>query len=192
MGNYLMHTDDELILLLKKDEILAFEAIYARYWDKLFNAAYKRLHNTAICEEIVQDIFVKIWEKRLALNMTAGLKNYLYTAVKYAVIDHYRKGILQHNFESESMLAPQLDNTTEDSIFFNDLKKHLEDIIATLPPKCRSVYELSRLENKSNKEIAAILNISEKTVEGHLTKALRHIRLEVKDVLLLSVLLLLK
>src|SRR5476651_2307758 len=118
MSNYSMHTDEELVSLLKQDQMVAFEAIYNRYWDKLFDSAYKRLHNPAICEEIVQDIFVKVWEKRFGLIITTGLKNYLYTAVKYAVIDHYRKGLLQHTFVSTSMVQPDLDNTTEDSIFF--------------------------------------------------------------------------
>ncbi|WP_295715123.1 RNA polymerase sigma-70 factor [Mucilaginibacter sp.] len=192
MGNYLMHTDEDLVSLLKQDQVGAFETIYARYWDKLFDSAYKRLQNTAICEEIIQDLFVKLWEKRFVLNLTTGLKNYLYTAVKYKVIDHYRKELLQNTFASASKHNPDMDNATEDSIFLNDLKKHLEGIINTLPPKCRNVYELSRLQHKSNKEIAVILNISEKTVEWHLTKALQHIRLAVGDMLVLLVFFLLK
>jgi RNA polymerase sigma-70 factor (ECF subfamily) len=192
MSDFSMHTDDELVSLLKQDHAGAFEAIYNRYWDKLFDSSYKRLHNTAVCEEIIQDLFVRIWEKRFSVIITTGLKNYLYTAVKYAVIDHYRKELLQSNFISASKYRPDLDNTTEDSIFINDLKNHLEGIINTLPPKCRGVYEMSRLEHKSNKEIAAILNISEKTVEGHLTKALQHIRLNVGDILMLSIVFLLK
>jgi RNA polymerase sigma-70 factor (ECF subfamily) len=192
MGNYSIYLDEELVSLLKQDQVGAFEAIYARYWDRLFDSAYKRLHNTAVCEEIVQDIFVKIWEKRFVVTITTGLKNYLYTAVKYAVIDYYRKEVLKNTFVSASIHKSDMDNTTEDNIFVNDLKKHLEDIINALPPKCRGVYELSRLEHKSNKEIAAILNISEKTVEGHLTKALHYIRLGVSNMLLVSIVFLLK
>ena len=192
MSDHSTYTDEELVALMQQDKAGAFESIYDRYWDKLFDAAYKRLHNTAICEEVVQDIFVKIWEKRSALTITTGLKNYLYTAVKYSVIDHYRKEVLQDNFVLANKQNADLDNTTEDSIFLNDLKQHLEGLISTLPVKCKNVYVLSRLEHKSNKEIAAILNISEKTVEGHLTKALQHIRLGVNDMILLSIVFLLK
>ncbi|MDB4926131.1 MAG: polymerase sigma-70 factor [Mucilaginibacter sp.] len=187
-----MHTDDELVLFLKQGEAGSFNTIYGRYWDKLFDAAYKRLHNTEICEEIVQEIFIKLWEKRAVLKLTTGLQNYLYTAVKYNVIDHYRKQLLQDNFISANKHRSEQDNSTEDNIFVNDLKIHLENLINALPGKCKNVYELSRLQHKSNKEIAVLLNISEKTVEGHLTKALQHIRLGISDVLLLSIFFVLK
>ncbi|WP_183564119.1 RNA polymerase sigma-70 factor [Mucilaginibacter sp. SP1R1] len=185
MSDISKFTDDELAVLLKQDNAFAFETIYNRYWDKLFDSAYKRLNHSELCEEIVQEIFIKLWEKRASLTLTTGLKNYLYTAVKYNLIDHYRKQLLQNNFVAASKHRPASDNSTEDSIFVKDLVKYLEDIINSLPPKCRSVYELSRLQHKSNKEIAGILNISEKTVEGHLTKALQRIKLGMGDFLIL-------
>jgi len=187
-----MHTDEDLVLLLKQGQVDAFDVIYNRYWDKLFNAAYNRLNYTEVCEEIVQEIFIKLWEKRSVLTLTSGLKNYLFTAVKYNVIDYYRKQLLQNSFISANKNRSEQDNTTEDNIFVNDLKMHLENLINALPGKCKNVYELSRLEHKSNKEIAVLLNISEKTVEGHLTKALQHIRLGINDVLLLSIIFILK
>lgn len=186
------HTDDELVLLLKQGQVAAFDVIYGRYWDKLFDAAYKRLRHPEICEEIVQEIFIRFWERRLTLTLDSGLKKYLYTAVKYNVIDYYRRQLLQDNFIFDSKNRSELDNTTEDLIFLNDLKHHLELLINALPAKCKSVYELSRLEHKNNKEIALLLNISEKTVEGHLTKALHHIRLGVSDILPLLIVFLLK
>ncbi|MDN3580314.1 RNA polymerase sigma-70 factor [Mucilaginibacter flavus] len=192
MGNDLKFTDDELVSALKHSSTPAFESVYNRYWEKLFNYAYKRLSNTEVCEEIVQEVFIRLWEKRESLILTSGLMNYLYTAVKYNLIDQYRKQLLKNNFAAASKHSYSADNSTEDSIFVKDLKKYLEDLIGTLPPKCRSVYELSRLEYKSNKEIAEILNISEKTVEGHLTKALQRIRLGVSDVMFLLIIFLRK
>jgi len=177
MSVFLNESDDKLALLIKQDQLGAFTEIYRRYWDGLYNSAYKRLHNHEACEEIVQDLFIKLWEKRNALVLTTGLSNYLYTAIKYRVIDHYRKQLVQENFLQLNGLAMLADNSTEESIFLNDLVQHLEKVINSLPVKCRSVYRLSRMEHKTNKEIAIILNISEKTVEGHLTKALHTLRL---------------
>lgn len=192
MGDISSFTDDELAFLLKEGNSTAFESIYNKYWDKLFDYAYKRLNKAELCEEIVQEIFIKLWERRESIILTTGLMNYLFTAAKYSLIDQYRKQLLQNTFIAASKHNLDADNSTEDTIFVKDLKKHLEDLIGTLPPKCRSVYELSRLEYKSNREIADILNISEKTVEGHLTKALQRLRLGMGELLFLVVAFLIK
>ncbi|SEO06295.1 RNA polymerase sigma-70 factor, ECF subfamily [Mucilaginibacter gossypiicola] len=192
MGDKGSFTDDELVSLLKEGNSPAFESIYNRYWDRLFDYTHKRLNNTEICEEVVQEIFIKLWEKRETLVLTTGLMNYLFSAARYSLIDQYRKQLLQNTFIAASKNKPGADNSTEDNIFVKDLQRYLEDLIGSLPPKCRSVYELSRLEYKSNKEIAEILNISEKTVEGHLTKALQRLRLGMGDVLVLLIACLLK
>ena len=183
MGNYSKHTDEELALLLKHAGPDVFKEIYDRYWDRLLNAAYKRVKNTETCEEIVQDVFTKLWTNRTSLLFTTGLGNYLYTAVRYNVIDHYRKHSIRENFITSEQVQLKLDNSTEEYIFLNDLKKHIDMMIAKLPVKCRSVYQLSRIEFKTNKEIASELNISEKTVEGHLTKALQSLRVTITELM---------
>lgn len=183
MGNYSKHTDEELALLLKQAGPEVFKEIYDRYWDRLLNAAYKRVKNTETCEEIVQDVFTKLWTNRTSLIFTTGLGNYLYTAVRYNVIDHYRKHTVRENFITSEQVQIKLDNSTEEYIFLNDLKKHIDMMIAKLPVKCRSVYQLSRIEFKTNKEIASELNISEKTVEGHLTKALQSLRVTITELM---------
>nr|WP_294869777.1 RNA polymerase sigma-70 factor [uncultured Pedobacter sp.] len=183
MGNYSKHTDEELALLLKQAGPEIFKEIYDRYWDRLLNAAHKRVRNTEICEEIVQDVFTKLWANRSSLVFTAGIGNYLFTAVRYNVIDHYRKHAVRESFISSEQAYVKLDNSTEEYVFLNDLKKHIDTMIARLPVKCRSVYQLSRIEFKTNKEIASELNISEKTVEGHLTKALQSLRVTIGDIM---------
>ena len=183
MGNYSKHTDEELALLLKQAGPEIFKEIYDRYWDRLLNAAYKRVRNTETCEEIVQDVFTKLWTNRASLVFTTGLGNYLYTAVRYNVIDHYRKHAVRESFISSEHAHIKLDNSTEEYVFLNDLKKHIDMMIAKLPDKCRSVYQLSRIEFKTNKEIATELNISEKTVEGRLTKALHSLRTTIADLM---------
>ncbi|KRT17860.1 hypothetical protein ASU31_00780 [Pedobacter ginsenosidimutans] len=176
MSTFSKFTDDELLLLITQGKVGAFEEVYERYWAKLYNSAHKRLDNHAICEEVVQDVFVKFWEKRFQINVSSALSSYLYTAVKYSVIDYYRRELLKNTFLTDKRSQSPLDNSNEENIFLYDLKKHIERVVESLPEKCRKVYQLSRNENKTNKEIAVLLNISEKTVEGHLTIALKSIK----------------
>lgn len=183
MKNFSKYTDDELVLLLTESGVEVFKELYNRFWLKLFNAAHKRIKDTEICKEIVQEVFAKLWVNRAALVLTAGVGSYLYTAVRYNVIDYYRKHAVRADFIAVKHNRTELDNSTEDLIFLNDLKKHIDMMIELLPSKCRSVYRLSRIEFKTNREIASQLNISEKTVEGHLTKALYNLRLSISNLL---------
>ncbi|SIT34417.1 RNA polymerase sigma-70 factor, ECF subfamily [Filimonas lacunae] len=157
----------------------AFEEIYNRYWNKLFDAAYHRIKQKETCEEIIQEVFVVLWEKRESLDITTSLGAYLFSAVKYKVIDYYRKQLVRARNAPALAAITSIDNSAEEQVFLNDLMVHIDKLVMQLPVKCRSVYELSRIEHKSNKEIASLLNISEKTVEGHLTKALQVLRLAV-------------
>src|SRR6187402_863141 len=86
-----LYTDDVLMQRIQQDDVVAFKQVYNRYWRKLFDAAYNRLRQKEACEECIQEIFVTLWEKRASLTLTTGLSQYLFTAVKYKVIDHYRK-----------------------------------------------------------------------------------------------------
>lgn len=184
-------TDTELVALLQQDELSAFIEIYNRYWSKLYNAAYKRIKNHEACEEIVQDVFTNFWSKRNSLTLTIGLGNYLFTSTKNQVVDYYRKQIVRNHFRF-GLVYCDYDNSNEQSVFLRDLQDHIVGLIDQLPDKCKSVYQLSRIENRSNKEIAVLLNISEKTVEGHLTKALKQLRVNLTEFLLLLIALLIK
>ncbi|WP_029282909.1 RNA polymerase sigma-70 factor [Pedobacter sp. R20-19] len=190
MGAFSKHSDHDLICLIRENNVDAFTEVYERYWSKLYNAAHKRLRNDALCEEVVQDVFLKYWEKRATIILSVGLSNYLHTAIKYSVIDYYRKELLKDKYLQVSRLAETADNSNEEHIYLMDLRRLVEKIIDTLPPKCKSVYQLSRIENKNNKEIASLLNISEKTVEGHLTHALKLLKISLADfsMLLLAIL----
>lgn len=179
MSGLTLYTDTELLQMLRQHNMLAFEEIYNRYWHKLFDAAYRRVKQKETCEEIIQEVFTILWEKRETLDITTGIGPYLFSAVKYKVIDFYRRQLVRARNAPVLSAAVAVDNSAEEQIFLNDLMEHIDKLVMQLPVKCRSVYELSRIEHKSNKEIATLLNISEKTVEGHLTKALQVLRLAV-------------
>jgi RNA polymerase sigma-70 factor (ECF subfamily) len=192
MGEFSKHTDTQLVALVAQGDMGAFAQVYDRYWDKLYNSAHKRLNNDAACEEIVQDIFVRYWEKRNSLNLNTGLSNYLFTAVRYSVIDFYRKSVIRQNFANSGIMDHQTDNSNEEHMMLKDLVALIESVVLALPEKCRQVYNLSRVEFKSNHEIAIQLNISEKTVEGHLTRALSSLRKMIRELSPILLLVLLK
>jgi len=184
-------SDNDLLELLKKNELKAFKEIYHRYWKKIYGSAYKRLKSKELSEEIVQELFVNLWDKRQTLQFRISLSSYLYASVSHYIIDSYRKELVRQKYRKAFKVSyTDSANSTEEAYNLKELSHTIETEILQLPDKCRSVYELSRKEYKSNKEIALHLGISEKTVENHLTKALKRLRVSLSHYLFLFALLL--
>lgn len=187
MGIFTAHSDDELLAFLKLDELGAFKEIYGRYWKKMFGEAYKRLKSKELAEELVQEIFTNFWLRRNDLKVNTNIGGYLHLAIYNGVVDLYRKELIKEKYKASfKIVHSELDTSTEDSILLKDLAYDIETKVSHLPDKCRSVYELSRNEHKSNKEIAMYLGISEKTVENHLTKALKRLRVGLSHYLMMA------
>lgn len=177
MERFINYTDEQLVKLIKQDDESAFEALYNRYWERMYAAACKRLTSPAAAEEIVQDFFTSLWTRRDGLDIRTSFEAYVFTSVRYLVLHHIQKEYVRNHYKTRSRKEWHADNSTEELVFFNDLKQHIGAAVAHLPYKCRVVYERSREDYKTNKEIAREMGISEKTVENHLTKALKKIRL---------------
>ncbi len=176
-------SDDELLELFGQENVAAFEEVYNRYWLKLYSAAYKRLKEREAAREIVQDLFTSLWVNRAQLKIHTTLQGYLFSSVKYSVLNYKRAEAVRNAYSGSHQLVNQgFDNSTEEYINYKELKETFDAGVTQLPPKCRSVFELSRNEYKSNKEIAQLLGISEKTVENHITKALRSLRVNMDAV----------
>lgn len=170
---YTTYNDSDLATLLKLDDNNAFTEIYNRYWKLLFYIAHLRLQDPQEAEEVVQEIFTDLWARRHTIVLKRSLKYYLASAAKYQVITCLAKRNTELYPEYAATAAlPEVDSL----LGFHELQKQLEELVAALPEKCRLVYQLSREEELSHKEIASRLNISEKTVENHITKALSHLR----------------
>ncbi len=183
MKNFEKLSDERLSLLLFNGDNGAFEEIFNRYWSKLYAAAYKRVKHREAAEEIVQDLFTLLWSKRKSVQIHTSLAAYLYTSVRYMVFNHLQKEMVRGNYKDSVQVGNIFyDNSTEETVLLNDLNSNIEKEINHLPPKCRSVFELSRKKNKTNREIAEVLDISEKTVEGHLTKAIKLLKLSLSDI----------
>ena len=155
----------------------AFTEIYNLYWKKLFFVAASKLQNPAEAEEAVQDIFLDIWRRRTELNITTSLSCYLSACVKYKVINVLSKRYQQMLYvQSQASGVDGAECSVEDRLQYLQLKNELSKETAKLPEKCRLVFQLSREKGYSHKNIATLLGIAEKTVESHLTKALRTLR----------------
>ncbi len=174
-------SDQNLLNLCREGDSAAFEELYNRYWSKLYSSAFKRVRIREIAEEIVQELFTSLWINRAKLSIHTSFENYLYTSVRYLVFAYFSKEYSRKSYEEFAFDTTSIyDNSTEEAIAFNDLGRSLEKELNCLPSRCRSVFELSRKQYKSNKEIACVMGISEKTVENQLTKALKILRVNLK------------
>lgn len=187
VGNLSRMTDDELVKGLQEGDLRCFEEIYKAYSSRLYSAAYNILRNKEVCEDIVQELFIDLWVKRDHLRII-HLRSYLYTSVRNKVLMTLRSGRVALDLEVVEMLIDE--HAADNRIIQKEIHENLERGISELPEKCREVFVLSRKEQLSHKEIASLLNISVKTVENHLTIALKRLRASLADFLLLAVVLL--
>lgn len=172
------YDEESLLSYLNKGSIVAFEHIYQLYWSPLYNYAYNIIRNKVVCEEIIQETFFSLWTKREALTITHSLKAYLFTAVKFQTLNYIRSEKVRRDYADSYTAFGKIvyDNSNEEHIDLTDLKTRIESEVAKLPEKCQQIFRLSRNEHRSVKNIADLLNISHKTVENQLTKALKHLR----------------
>jgi RNA polymerase sigma-70 factor (ECF subfamily) len=167
--------DKVLLDRLTKGDENALNEIYLIYWQDLFLSAYNVLRDKAACEDIVQDLFLQLWQKREVLQITASLRAYLFTAVRYNVFRQIRTGKVRS--ELFEYIEERMDVTAADHLLEErEMNLQVARAVAALPEKCREVYKLSREEELSHKEIATKLNISTKTVENQITIALKRVR----------------
>ncbi|HJS00057.1 MAG TPA: RNA polymerase sigma-70 factor [Flavobacterium sp.] len=170
-------TDVDLVKRLQENEEQALTIIYKKYWEIMYLAAYNLVKDKSVCEDIVQEVFISLWQRREKLQIKASLKSYLYTSTVYKVYDHFNRS---KKMEKEGLFDDferKIEaSNPETKLMHQELISYLDSIIDTLPAKCKEVYLLSRENMLSNKEIAEQLNISQRTVEGHISKALKIIK----------------
>ena len=177
MSKYSNNSDQELVALLNQGSEVAFNEIYNRYWSGVFLVAKNRLKNDMEAGEVVQDIFCNLWRKRIKFQLDKSLKVYFAVAVKYEIINRYAKRHRENILiEQLTYSIPQKDLSTQETISFNELERNLMDSIDLLPERSQLVFRLRFENGYSQKQIAEELNISEKTVEAHISKARKYIR----------------
>lgn len=174
-------SDAELFQLTKRENIRAFEELYRRHWAYLIDAAYKRLQSRQKAEDIVQELFITLYQKRNFLEITVSLKAYLGRALKYRILNEFRSEGIRTTYAKSLFLNDVCKNDFVEGVEAKDLHKKIETSLASLPEKCRQVFLLSRREDMSNKEISLELNISVSTVEKHIGKALKILKEDLRN-----------
>ncbi|MGN7787984.1 RNA polymerase sigma factor [Niabella sp. 22666] len=168
--------------LLRSDDERNFRLLYDRYWKDLYQKAMSRLDNSSDAEEVVQDIFVSLWNNRYTVVVEESLRAYLFTAVKYAVIkkvqrEQARGRIFPLNIEA----IEQITLSNEEMLYYKQLEALIDSEVQLLPERMQEVYRLSRNEHLRNNEIAKQLNISEQTVKNILSESLKRLRARLSD-----------
>ncbi|MBE8724373.1 RNA polymerase sigma factor [Flavobacterium hungaricum] len=184
MSVYSQYTDSVLLHLLKKDDQSAYTEIFERYSRLLVNHAYKMLGSQDEANDVVQEVFLAIWNKRYELTVTGSLSSYLYKAVKNRILNH-----IAHE-KVVSRYADSISDFIENDYVFADSNlraKELEAIIAKeialLPEKMREVFLLRKVEELSYDEIADQLNITDKTAKQQVYNSVKILREKLKSLM---------
>ena len=182
--------DKELVKLLRDGDMTAFDVVYRKYNRRVFQFAISILKKQEDAEEIVQEVFFKVWEKRDTLSEHLSFKSFLFTITYNTSITLIRKKIKESRYVEylhKIQVQPDMDGPGTD-IEYKELKKKVEETIDKLPKRQREIYLLSREEGLSYREIASQLGISVNTVENHMVKALRFLRENLRSSTLMMVL----
>ncbi|HHT29138.1 RNA polymerase sigma-70 factor [Petrimonas mucosa] len=177
-----------LIRQLKRGEMGSYEIIFHRYYSLYFQFAKGMLKDEQAAEDILQNVFMKIWMKRERLNENQSIRNYIYVLTKREILNHFRL-----KYHSQVILTEEIrqfdmaDKHKIQELDYHELRETVQQVIDCMPPRRRDIYCMSRLKSIPNKEIAQQLGISIRTVEKHLELALQTFRKQLGDFLFILV-----
>ncbi len=175
------HDDQCLVQLLQKGNVAAFDSLFEVYSPKLFGFALKYFKNESDSEELVQEVFVQVWEHRQSLKSELSFKSYLFTIALNLIRKFFnKKAISLHSLENLQYDSEIPDNQAIQNENYETIMKQINLIIGQMPPRRREIFIKSKMEGKSSKEIAAELNISAGTVDNQVSEALQFIRSQLK------------
>jgi RNA polymerase sigma-70 factor (family 1) len=164
--------DIELTLLLKQGNKNAFSILYDRYKKPLTANLLKLLKSEELTFDVLQDLFLKIWENREQINPEKSFTGYLFRIAERMVSDYYRKAALDSKMQFNIIQAStEIYSYIEENLFFKEHSALLKEAVALMPPQRRQVFTLCKLEGKSYKEIEQIMGINPKTINSHLFQA---------------------
>ena len=175
---------------LKEGDLTVFEMHFRAYYQPLCHYAYSFIKDKDEAEEVVQSTFLSFWEKKESIDIKTSLKSYLYTMVRNTclnVIKHEK--IKQKHATEELAVGERTHESVSHKVIANELEYRIQDAMEKLPEQCRLIFKLSRFEELKYAEIAGQLNLSIKTVENQMGKALKIMREQLKDYLPLIIIL---
>ena len=173
--------ETNLIRRLKEDDEKAFNILFYQHHGRVYNLARRFLPYKEDAEEIVQIVFIALWENRYQIDENLSLSGYIHTIARHWIYNTIKKSIYRESYlEHLQLQNKSLEYVTEDAILYNELNSLVDKLTSELPPKRGEIFRLSRNEGLSYREIATRLSITESTVNTQLTKALDYVRKNIK------------
>ncbi len=176
--------EKQIIKSLKEGDREAFSMLYKQYWEKVYHFCELYLNNREVAEDVVQEVFIKVWESREFIREDDNFKGLLFIVTRNLIFNQHRKN-LNEDFYKMTVLSAMRNSSYDDleeEIAAYNLGEYIDRLIEELPERRRIIFNLSRKEHKSYKEIASQLHISQKTVENQVGEALKFLK---KNILLL-------
>ncbi len=173
----------------KISERKAFEVIYNKYFNEFYEIANHFIHDSEEAKGVVQESFIKLWQKGMASHPEQECRNYLFILVRnrcFNILRDKKRTIIDIDNADHltfSFKFKMLEETGEEILVFKELQSKIEQIINDLPPQCKEVFRMSRFEELSNKEIAEKLGVTVKAIEANMTRALKVLRRDLKPYL---------
>jgi RNA polymerase sigma-70 factor (ECF subfamily) len=183
MINKTNNIDDNLLVTrIRQNNKDAFRLLYNRYSKKIYFFSLKYLGNNVEVEELVQSVFINVWENRESLDPTNSVKSYIYKSAVNYIYNYLKKRTIHARYiEFQMQRGEILSNHTDEQVLFNDLERSLNSVIGTLPSQQQKIFRLNHYEGLTHKEIAIKLDISVRTVENQLYRAQKTIRTILKE-----------
>lgn len=175
------NVDKSILIRLRNGDGKAFEMLFWRFNPIMYNFVNSILFDKSLAEDITQQVFLKIWEKRADIDTEKSFSAYLYTIARNLVYQETERLILENKFISFHKEENDLDNSTFEEIDANFVESFINEVVNQLPDSQQKVFDLSRRKGLSNKEIAMQLNITDKAVENHIYRALQFLKEKMKN-----------
>lgn len=174
----------ELELLMENGSEFTFETIYRTYYTRILHIATNYLQSRENAEEITQNVFLKLWREIDDIKKISNIGGYLFRITRNGCLDFLKHEKVKTDFAQKTKLKVDLQYVRDDAsalLIQNELMDKIEEGINLLPEKCKKIFIHSRFEGLKNKEIASIYNLSKRTVDNHIAKGIRHMKLHLKD-----------
>lgn len=183
-------SNTELLILLQRDDKVAFYHLYERYSKRLYGFVYRFIKQETDAEEIVQEVFLKIWETRHKIDAYSSFESLLFTIAYNATMSLFRKRLSEKRYVEHIQSLQQLKKAPDliEEVQFNDLNEKVQSLINKLTPRQQEIYQLSRESGLSHQEIAQKLNISPGTVKKHISNILSYLKANLDSGLLINLL----
>jgi RNA polymerase sigma-70 factor, ECF subfamily len=189
MRDIISYSDEELMKEIKADNMFAFDVLYKKYSKKVYKFGYSILKSKIESENLIQDVFLNLWENRLKVENNSSIKSYVFTITYNSAISIIRRKARESEFiEYLKSLQEINEDPVNVELEYNELANKLDEIIEILPKRQQEIFKLHRIEGLKYNEISDRLNISVNTIETHMSRALKTIRRKLDNYSLIGIL----